>query len=288
MLIRLQGIRAFSWCLYGKIQMNQVVRSPEIMGVVNVTPDSFSDGGQFFDAQAAIDHGLRLEDEGADILDIGGESTRPGSDTVSVDDELKRVLPVIEGLKGRVNAKISLDTRKAEVMRQGVEAGVDIINDVSALTYDEDSLAVAAGSGLPVVLMHAQGDPKTMQVEPRYEDVTGEIYDYLRTRISVCNEAGISNDRIIVDPGIGFGKRLEHNLEIIRNLKAFQTLGVPLLFGASRKSMISMISGEKDPMKRLPGSLALAVKAMDGGAAIIRVHDVAETRQALAVWEACG
>lgn len=272
----------------GKEQMNQIVSIPQLMGVVNITPDSFSDGGQFLDAQAAIDHALRLEDEGADILDIGGESTRPGSVTVSVEDELKRVLPVIEGLKGRVKARISLDTRKAEVMRRGVEAGIDIINDVSALSYDEASLDVAAKSGLPVVLMHAQGDPKTMQEAPHYDDVTGEIYDYLQGRISVCNEAGIGNERIIVDPGIGFGKTLTHNLEIIRNLKTFQRLGVPLLFGASRKSIISMISGEKDPMKRLPGSLALAMKAMDGGAAIIRVHDVAETRQALAVWASCG
>ncbi len=259
----------------------------ELMGIVNVTPDSFSDGGRYLNVQAAVDHALQLEDEGADILDIGGESTRPGSDLVSVDDELSRVIPVIEKLVGRVSTKLSIDTRKAEVMRQAVGAGAGIINDVSALTYDDDSLSVAAGCEAEVILMHAQGDPKTMQDSPEYDDVVMDIYSYLESRVSDCIAAGISINRLIVDPGIGFGKTLDHNIELVCNLDKFCDLGVPVLFGASRKSMISALSGEKDPVKRLPGSLALAIQAVENGADIIRVHDIAETRQALAVWEAC-
>ncbi len=260
----------------------------KLMGIVNVTPDSFSDGGQYYNAESAIGHALKLEDEGADILDIGGESTRPGSDLVSAEDELSRVIPVLEGLAGRVSARLSIDTRKAEVMRRAVEVGVDIINDVSALSYDADSLAVAAGCDADIVLMHAQGDPKTMQDAPKYGDVVAEIYAYLEGRIAACVEAGISINRLIADPGIGFGKTVDHNISIVGRLKEFGGLGVPVLFGASRKSMISVISGETDPGKRMPGSIALAIQAFENGAEILRVHDIAETRQALMVWQKCN
>jgi dihydropteroate synthase len=259
---------------------------PRIMGIVNVTPDSFSDGGSFASTRGAIDHGRRLADEGADILDIGGESTRPGSDPVPLDEELRRVLPVLEGLAGRVAARLSVDTRKAEVMRRATGSGAHMLNDVSALTYDPDSLAVAAESGLAVVLMHAQGDPKTMQKDPRYDDVLLDVHDMLAGRIAACVAAGIALDRIVVDPGIGFGKTLAHNLELTAGLALLHGLGVPLMVGASRKSFIGRLMGGAVVGDRLPGSLAAALAAIEQGAAILRVHDVAATRQALTVWEA--
>ncbi len=259
---------------------------PRIMGIVNGTPDSFSDGGKHEGADAAIAHGLKLAEEGADILDIGGESTRPGSDLVAAEDELRRVMPVIEGLRAKTDKLISIDTRKAEVMRRAVAAGVDILNDVSALTHDPDSLEVAAESGLPVMLMHAQGDPKTMNDNPQYSDVVLDVFDYLEGRIRDCVAAGVPKSRIIADPGIGFGKHLHHNVAVLNALSLYHGLGVPILLGASRKKLIGQISNVQSPQDRVPGSLAAALFGVSQGVQIVRVHDVAETRQALAVWEA--
>lgn len=260
---------------------------PRIMGIVNVTPDSFSDGGQHATAQAAIAHGLRLLDEGADILDIGGESTRPGSDAVALKEELARVMPVIEGLRAKTKAVISIDTRKAEVMRQAARAGADILNDVSALSYDPQALGTAAELGLPVMLMHAQGDPKTMNDDPRYDDVVLDVFDYLESRIAVCVAAGIAKDKIVADPGIGFGKHLHHNVAVMQRLSLYHGLGVPLLLGASRKKMIGQLCDVPNAKDRVPGSIAAALAGIAQGVQIVRVHDVAETRQAIEVWRAC-
>ena len=257
---------------------------PLIMGVVNVTPDSFSDGGRFLDTQAAIAHALRLEDEGADILDIGAESTRPNADIVSLDEELRRVIPVVEGLVGRVDARISIDTRKSGVMLEAADAGADIINDVTALSHDDDAMEIAAKTDLPIILMHAQGTPQTMQDKPEYEHVLLDVYDYLESRIAACVDAGIARSRLVVDPGIGFGKTVGHNVELIGGISLFHGLGVPILLGASRKRFIGEITGVKDAEKRLPGSLAAAQMAASQGVQIIRVHDVGETRQALEMW----
>ncbi len=258
---------------------------PLIMGVVNVTPDSFSDGGLHDTTDAAIAHGAALVAEGADILDIGGESTRPGSDPVDAAREAERILPVIRGLKG-VRAVISADSRKSGVMERAVEAGARMLNDVSALTFDEHSLSVAANSGLAVVLMHAQGDPKTMQDNPSYRDVVLDVFDFLNARIEICKAAGIPHGRIIADPGIGFGKTLEHNLALLESISLFHGLGVALLVGASRKRFIGELTGEDEPRKRLSGSLAAGLAAVNRGVQILRVHDVRETARALAVWRA--
>ena len=254
-----------------------------IMGVVNVTPDSFSDGGRFERAAAAVAHALRLERDGAAILDIGGESTRPGADLVGAEEERARVLPVIAGLREKSTAAISIDTRKPDVARAAVEAGADIWNDVSALTWSPDSLNVAAALGCRVVLMHAQGDPKTMQQAPHYGDVVEEVYAFLAARIEACVRAGISFENLVVDPGIGFGKTLAHNLSLISNLKRFSDLGAPVLLGASRKRFIAALDRDGPASDRLGGSLAAAIEGARCGATILRVHDVAETRQALAV-----
>ncbi|HRD75639.1 MAG TPA: dihydropteroate synthase [Hyphomicrobiaceae bacterium] len=259
---------------------------PRIMGIVNVTPDSFSDGGRHFSPKAAIEHALKLEAEGADILDIGGESTRPGSDAVPIDVELKRVVPVLQGLAGKVRARLSVDTRKAEVMREAARAGAHILNDVSALSHDPVSLRAAADTGLSVVLMHAQGGPKSMQANPRYADVVLDVFAALEERVEACVRAGIPRQKLIADPGIGFGKTLEHNLQLLASLTLFHALGTGLLVGASRKSFIGALTGAVDPDERLPGSLAAACMAAGAGAQIIRVHDVAATRQALTTWEA--
>ena len=257
---------------------------PRLMGVVNVTPDSFSDGGRYLQADAAIAHALGLAAEGADILDIGGESTRPGSGAVDADAELARVLPVIEGLRGRTPVPLCIDTRNAEVMRRAAAAGASLINDVSALTHDPASLAAAAQTGLPVVLMHAQGDPRTMQDHPTYADVVLDVYDALEARIEACERAGIPRARLIVDPGIGFGKTLAHNLALLGALGIFHGLGCAILLGASRKSFIGHLTGA-DAASRLPGSLAAALAGVAQGVQILRVHDVAATRQAMAVWQ---
>jgi dihydropteroate synthase len=258
---------------------------PLLMGIVNVTPDSFSDGGLYDKTEGAVMHAAELAKAGADIVDIGGESTRPGSDAVQEADELARVIPVLEGLSG-FHAVISIDTRKAKVARAAAKAGAKIFNDVSALTYDEGSLAAAAETELAVVLMHAKGEPKTMQDDPRYDDVALEVYDYLAARIAAAERAGVDRVRIAADPGIGFGKTLAHNLALLANVSLFHGLGVPLLVGASRKRFIGGVSGGETPQARDPGSYAAAITGAAQGAQMFRVHDVAGTRQALAVWQA--
>ncbi|MEX6632413.1 dihydropteroate synthase [Hyphococcus lacteus] len=254
---------------------------PKIMGIINATPDSFSDGGRFFDSDTAIAHGLRLVRDGADILDVGGESTRPGAEEVPVDEEIARVVPVVRALRAQTDSLISIDTRKPEVAIAAVEAGATIWNDVTALEFSPDSIATARTLGCDIVLMHAQGDPKTMQAAPRYHDVVEDVYDYLSRRIACCVNAGISEERLSVDPGIGFGKTTEHNLLLLGRLDRFAQLGRPVLLGASRKRFIAAIDGDGPADTRLGGSLAAALAGMAHGCAVIRVHDVAETRQAL-------
>jgi dihydropteroate synthase len=282
---RLDRLRALIEAPRGIDWAGEGGRAVRIMGIVNVTPDSFSDGGLHATAQAAITHGVALAEAGADIVDVGGESTRPGSDGISVEDELDRVLPVIESLAGR-GIPVSIDTRKAAVMTAAVGAGATVINDITALTHDPAAVATAAGLGVPVVLMHAAGDPKTMQDNPRYDDVVLDVFDYLEARIAACEAAGISRDRLTADPGIGFGKTFDHNLQLISRTSLFHGLGVGLVVGASRKGFIGAISGERDARRRGPGSIAAALAAAAQGVQAVRVHDVAETAQALAVWEA--
>ena len=259
---------------------------PAIMGVINVTPDSFSDGGDNAEAAVAIAQGRAMVDAGAGILDVGGESTRPGSDAVDDETELSRVLPVVRGLAD-VGVPLSIDSRRARVMAAALDAGATVVNDVSALTYDGDSLATVAASGAPVVLMHTQGDPKTMQREPSYDCAPLDIYDYLEGRIAACMAAGIERSHMVIDPGIGFGKSpTGHNIEILQRLGLFHGLGCPLLLGVSRKSFIDRLAGVEAPKDRLAGSLAAGLAALDQGVQILRVHDVAETKQAVAVWDA--
>lgn len=257
--------------------------APVLMGIVNVTPDSFSDGGRFIDPARAIEHGLRLAAEGAAILDIGGESTRPGADTIGVEEEQARVIPVLEGLKDS-GALLSIDTRNAATMKAALRAGAGMVNDISALTHDPESLAVAADSDCLVCLMHMQGGPKTMQDAPVYKDALKEIYDYLAGRIEVCEKAGLNRSRLLIDPGIGFGKTQDHNITILKNLDYFRALGVPVLLGASRKRFIESLCPGAGPQDRLPGSLSACVAAYAKGGRHFRVHDVAETAQALAVF----
>lgn len=257
--------------------------TPRIMGILNVTPDSFSDSGRHASAAAAIAAGRRMHDEGAAIIDVGGESTRPGAAPVPLAEELRRVMPVVEGLVA-AGVPVSIDTRKARVMAEALAAGACMVNDVSALTHDPDSLGVAAASSASIVLMHMQGSPATMQQAPRYDDVVAEVRAFLDARVAACTAAGIPEGRLVRDPGIGFGKTLEHNLALLTNLPA---LGAPLLLGASRKALIGRLTGA-DVGQRLPGSLALALHAARAGCALVRVHDVAETAQAFAVWAACN
>ncbi|MBB3064787.1 MULTISPECIES: dihydropteroate synthase [Limibacillus] len=258
---------------------------PKIMGIINVTPDSFSDGGDRYDGGVAIEAGLAMLEAGADILDIGGESTRPGAAPVSVEEELRRVLPVVRGLAER-GAAVSIDTRRAMVMREAAAAGASIINDVTALSYDPDSLSVAAELALPVILMHIQGKPETMQKDPRYDDVTAEVFDYLCQRVAACEAAGISKDKIAVDPGIGFGKTVGHNLTLLDRLAAFHGTGCAVLLGASRKRFIGGLSRDEAPKDRLAGSLACALAGVERAVQMVRVHDVAQTRQALTLQQA--
>lgn len=255
-----------------------------IMGVLNVTPDSFSDGGRYDTTERAVAHAAEMVSEGADILDIGGESTRPGADTVPADVEIERVVPVIEALRsGGITAPISVDTRKSVVARAAVAAGADLLNDVTALTYDSDSLATAAELEVPVCLMHAAGDPKTMQEKPSYGDVVLEVLDYLDTRVRAAENAGIPRVRILVDPGIGFGKTLDHNLALLNNLAVFHGLGCPVLLGVSRKRFIGTLADEPVAGRRAPGSIAAGLAGVRQGVQMLRVHDISETRQALAV-----
>ena len=259
---------------------------PAVMGILNVTPDSFSDGGLHGGTEEAVAHGLAMAEAGAAILDIGGESTRPGSDPVPEAQELARVIPVIKGLRDAgCTVPISIDTRSATVAEAARAAGAALFNDVSALTHDSRSLAVAVKYPA-LCLMHALGDPKTMQKDPRYDDVLLDIYDYLEARLLEAEAAGIPRERALIDPGIGFGKRVEHNLSLIRGLSIYHSLGAPLLLGVSRKRFIGRISGEGEAARRAPGSIAAGLWGLGQGAHVLRVHDVRETMQAVAVWRA--
>jgi dihydropteroate synthase len=257
---------------------------PLIMGVLNVTPDSFADGGRWLDPDAALARARALHEAGADIIDVGGESTRPGAAPVGADAELARVVPVIEALARDIDVAIAIDTCKPVVMREAVGAGASMINDVLALRAD-GALEAAAELGVPVCLMHMQGEPRTMQADPRYDDVVADVHRFLADRLLACEFAGIPRQRLLVDPGFGFGKTLEHNLELLRRLERFTDLGVPVLAGLSRKSMIGALTGRAIE-DRVAGSVAAALIAVQRGAAIVRVHDVAPTRDALAVWAA--
>ena len=258
---------------------------PRVMGIVNVTPDSFSDGGAHFDAGAAIAHGLALAAEGADILDVGGESTRPGAQAVSVEEELRRTIPVVEALSRQLAIPVGIDTSKPEVMRAAVAAGAGMINDVFALRR-EGALDAAAALGVPVVLMHMQGEPRGMQANPEYDDVVGEVHRFLAERVFAAEMAGIPRTRIVVDPGFGFGKTREHNLHLLAQLQRFTELGVPVLAGLSRKRTIGELTGRDDPRARVHGSVAAHLLAAQRGAMLLRVHDIAATVDALKVWQA--
>ena len=258
---------------------------PQVMGIVNVTPDSFSDGGANDTAEAAVAHGLKLAEEGADILDIGGESTRPGAAEVSVEEELRRVVPVIEALARQTALPISIDTSKPEVMRAAVQAGAGMINDVYALRRD-GALEAAASLGVPVVLMHMQGEPRSMQEAPQYDDVVGEVHRFLAERIFAAEMAGIARKHIVVDPGFGFGKDTAHNLALLAQLERFIELGVPVLAGLSRKRSIGELTGRDAATERTFGSVAAHLIAAQRGARIVRVHDVAATVDALKIWNA--
>jgi dihydropteroate synthase len=252
-----------------------------VMGIVNVTPDSFSDGGLFLDAEAAISHGRQLVAEGADILDIGGESTRPGAEPVGPDEEIARVVPVIEALAGD-SARISIDTTKAEVAKRALDAGATIVNDVAAFRFDPEIAAVTADAGATCVLMHMLGEPRTMQKDPRYDEVVSDVKAFLEERLAYAVGEGVAEERIWLDPGIGFGKTLEHNLELIRRLDEIVAIGRPVVFGASRKSFLGKLTGRQVD-ERLAGSIAANIIAHERGARVFRVHDVAPTVDALQV-----
>ncbi|HET7575800.1 MAG TPA: dihydropteroate synthase [Sphingomicrobium sp.] len=256
---------------------------PQVMGIVNATPDSFSDGGQFADAAGAAEAGAEMAAQGAAIIDVGGESTRPGAQAVWEGDEIERIVPAIRQLAAG-GAAVSVDSRKADVMTAAIEAGARMINDVSALTYDGRSAGIVATSQVPVVLMHHKGAPEVMQDDPHYDDVLIEVYLWLEERIGAAEDAGIERERILIDPGFGFGKKLAHNLELMNGLAIFHSLGCPMVVGASRKRTIGALSGEAPADKRLGGSIAFALKGAEQGAQIVRAHDVFETVQALRVW----
>jgi dihydropteroate synthase len=264
----------------------RVVRldQPQVAGIVNATPDSFSDGGRFADPAAAVDAGFAMTTDGAAILDVGGESTRPGAKPVWEGEETERVLPVVQGLAAS-GAAVSIDTRKASVMEAALGAGAAMVNDVSALLFDDRAAEVVAAAGCPVVLMHHKGTPETMQEAPRYDGpVAFAVYDWLEARIAAAEAAGIARQLILVDPGIGFGKSVQHNLQLLNALGLFHGLGCAIMLGASRKRMIGALSGEAPADRRLAGSLALALKGAEQGVQLLRVHDVPETVQALRVW----
>jgi dihydropteroate synthase len=261
--------------------------APRLMGILNVTPDSFSDGGRFVEAEAAVAQARAMHAAGAAILDIGGESTRPGAEVVDVATETRRSAPVIAALHQTLpGLPISIDSRKAAVASAALAAGAAMVNDVSALAYDPDMAAMVAKAGVPLCLMHAQGTPDTMQDDPRYADALLDVYDALAARIVLAEAAGIARNRILVDPGIGFGKTAAHNLALIRGIALFHGLGCPVLLGASRKGFIGTLAGVADPAARMPGSVAVALAAVAQGVQILRVHDVAATRQALDLWQA--
>jgi dihydropteroate synthase len=262
-----------------------VLDRPRVAGIVNVTPDSFSDGGKHDTLEAAYAHAMRLAEEGADLFDIGGESTRPGADDVSAEEEIRRVVPLIERLAAATTLPISIDTSKPEVMRAAIGAGAGLINDVFALRR-EGALDAAAELRVPVCLMHMQGEPRGMQDDPQYDDVVGEAHRFLTDRLFACELAGIDRKRVLVDPGFGFGKNLEHNLALLRATARFAELGAGVFIGLSRKSMIGQLTGHAEPAARAAGSVAAALIAAQRGAVIVRVHDVAPTVDALKVWEA--
>ncbi len=259
---------------------------PQIMGILNVTPDSFSDGGQHFDPGIALAHARQMASGGAAILDVGGESTRPGAAPVAIKDEIARTAPVIAAIRAQTPTPISIDTRKIDVARAAHAAGANLINDVAGFTYDPDLAPFASRHALPVCVMHAQGSPETMQQDPRYGNVLLDIYDWLAGRIEVLTALGIPRARIVTDPGIGFGKTRTHNLTLLQNLSLFHGLGCPILLGASRKRFIGDISNTPLASDRIPGSLAVALGGVAQGVQILRVHDVAETREALDLWRA--
>lgn len=258
---------------------------PRVMGIVNVTPDSFSDGGDHFDLEAAVAHGLQLAAEGADILDVGGESTRPGSESIGAEEEIRRVVPVIERLSRETPLPVSIDTWRPEVMRAAVEAGAGMINDIRALRA-EGALDAAAALGVPVVLMHMLGEPRSMQEAPEYDDVVGEVHRFLAERIFAAEMAGIPRKRIVADPGFGFGKTTAHNITLLARFERFVELGVPMLAGLSRKRSIGELTGRDEPRQRVHGSVAAHLIAAQRGAMLLRVHDVAATVDALKVWAA--
>lgn len=260
-------------------------RIPLVMGIVNVTPDSFYDGGKYLEVAAAVDRALQLEAEGADILDIGGESTRPFAVPVSVDEELRRVIPVLTALAGKVRVPLSVDTYKAKVAEEALAAGAEIVNDVTALRGDPRMLSVVVESGAGVCLMHMQGNPQTMQIDPRYQDVLAEVMEFLSQARDRAVSAGVAMEKIAIDPGIGFGKRLEHNLALLRHAELFHRLGCPVLVGPSRKRFIGDLTGRPEA-DRLPGTIATVLTLARKGVQIVRVHDVAAIRQALQVFEA--
>ena len=263
---------------YARLSLDQ----SRIMGVINVTPDSFSDAGEVFAQVDAVARGKAMVEAGVDILDVGGESTRPGAQEISISEELDRVIPVIEGLL-ETGVILSVDTRHAEVMAGAIQAGAHIINDVTALTGEPKSLEVVANLGCPVILMHMQGEPGTMQNAPMYEDAPREVSDYLAKRIKACEAAGIARSQIAIDPGIGFGKTVDHNIQIIKQIERLHEHGCAIVLGVSRKRFIGLITDTKNPQGRLPGSLAAAVYARTKGVQIFRVHDVAESKQALLI-----
>jgi dihydropteroate synthase len=258
---------------------------PRIMGIINVTPDSFSDGGETLAADDAIARGRRMLADGADILDVGGESTRPGARPISIETEIARVVPVVQALT-KAGARVSIDTRHAPVMQAAIDAGAVIVNDVTALTGDPAAAGVVAERKVSVVLMHMQGEPGTMQDNPQYADAAVDVFDYLKKRVDACERAGIARGNVAVDPGIGFGKTLDHNLRILSRLDLYRDFGCPLLIGLSRKSFIGKLGQGEPPKARLPGSLAAALSAFRQGVRLFRVHDVAETVQAFRVWQA--
>ena len=260
--------------------------APRLMGILNVTPDSFSDGGQFIASDAALAQAHAMARQGADIIDVGGESTRPGALPVTEPDEIARTAPVIAAIARAQHTPMSIDTRKAGVARAAVDAGAALVNDVSGFTYDPALAPYCARAGLPVCVMHAQGDPQTMQNSPVYADVTLDVYDFLAARVEALVAQGISRAQIIVDPGIGFGKTLDHNLTLLARLALFHGLGCPVLLGASRKKFIGTIGGTPNAAARVPGSLAVAVAGIAQGAQLLRVHDVEATRAAIALWQA--
>jgi dihydropteroate synthase len=257
------------------------------MGIVNVTPDSFSDGGRFLDAEAAVEHGLRLAAEGADLLDVGGESTRPGAEPVGADEELRRVVPVVAALAERSGVPVSIDTSKARVAREALEAGAEAINDVSGLEGDPAMVAVAAEFGCGVCAMHMRGEPRTMQQAPRYDDVVAEVFDYLARRRDALRAGGIEPERIALDPGIGFGKTTGHNLAILRSIGRFHRLGCPIVVGHSRKRFIAEVLGDFEA-DRTAGTVGVALVLARQGVEVLRVHDVAAVRRALQLFEAAG